>query len=62
MVEKYRTRLLEVSVIRHEPPHWEWQVSQGDDVLISGFENGQAEAKFEGYRAMFILLASGWHR
>jgi hypothetical protein len=54
MVEKSRTRLLEVSVTHH-PPRWEWEVSSNGGRLANGFE-----AIFEGYDALFLLLAAGW--
>jgi hypothetical protein len=61
MAEKSRTRMLEVSVMPDRPPRWEWQVTSNDEVLANGFENGQVEARFEGYNAMFLLLAAGWN-
>jgi hypothetical protein len=60
MVEKSRTRLLEVSVEPCTPPRWDWQVKSGSEVVAEGFANGQVEARFEGYNAMFLLLAAGW--
>jgi hypothetical protein len=60
MVEKSRTRMLEVSVTPDRPPRWQWFVTSDDQVLATGFENGQVEARFEGYKAMFLLLAAGW--
>ena len=60
MVEKSRTRTLEVSVTPDRPPRWQWQVTSDDHVLANGFWNGQVEARFEGYHAMFLLLAVGW--
>jgi hypothetical protein len=60
MVEKSRTRLLEVLVEPFAPPRWGWQVKAGSDVVAEGFENGQMEARFEGYNALFQLLAAGW--
>jgi hypothetical protein len=59
MVEKFRARLLEVK-ITHEPPLWRWQVLAGDSELSSDVENAQVKASFEGYNAMFLLLAAGW--
>jgi hypothetical protein len=59
MVEKSRSRMLEVSVTHH-PPRWEWEVTFNGESLANGFETGQVEAKFEGYNAMFLLLAAGW--
>jgi hypothetical protein len=61
-MEKYRSRMLEVKVSHLEQmPRWEWQVVSNGEVLANGFENGAAEARFEGYSAMFLLLASGWN-
>jgi hypothetical protein len=57
MVEKSRSRLLEVSVTRDCPPRWEWKVISAGEVVANGFENGQVEAKFEGYSPMFPLRA-----
>jgi hypothetical protein len=59
MVETFRARLLEVE-ITPDPPIWRWHVHAGEKVLSSGFENGQIKATFEGYNAMFAILASGW--
>jgi hypothetical protein len=61
MVEKSRTRMLEVSVTSDRPPRWEWQVSSNGEVIANGFANGRIEAQFEGYNAMFQLLAAGWN-
>jgi hypothetical protein len=60
-VEKYRSRMLEVTVTPDRPPRWEWQVCSNGEMIANGFENGQIEAKFEGYNAMFLLLAAGWN-
>jgi hypothetical protein len=60
-MEKFRSRMLEVSVIRDRPPRWEWQVTSNGEMIANGFEDGQVEAKFEGYNAMFLLLAAGWN-
>jgi len=53
--------MLEVSVTPDRPPRWEWQVSFNGKMLANGFEDGQIEARFEGYNAMFLLLAAGWN-
>ena len=58
-MEKYRSRMLEVSVT-HQPPRWEWEVTSNGEMIANGFEDGRTEAKFEGYNAMFLLLAAGW--
>jgi hypothetical protein len=34
-------------------------VSNGE-MIANGFEDGQIEARVEGQRAMFLLLAAGW--
>jgi hypothetical protein len=62
MVEQFRARLLEVSITPLTPPKWGWQVKAGEEVIAEGFENGQIKAAFEGYDAMFQLLAEGWSR
>jgi hypothetical protein len=52
--------MLEVSVT-HQPPQWEWQVTFNGEMIANGFEREQTAAKFEGYNAMFLLLAAGWN-
>jgi hypothetical protein len=59
-MEKYRSRMLEVTVTNH-PPKWEWEVSSGGEMVANGFEREQIAARFEGYNAMFRLLAAGWN-
>jgi hypothetical protein len=59
-MEKYRSGMLEVSVTHH-PPQWEWEVTFNGELLANGFEREQAAARFEGYNAMFLLLAAGWN-
>jgi hypothetical protein len=53
--------MLEVSVTPARPPRWEWQVTSDGEVIANGIENGLIEARFEGYNAMFQLLAAGWN-
>jgi hypothetical protein len=60
MVEKSRTRMLEVSVTPDRPPRWQWQVTFNGEMIANGFADCQVEARFEGYNAMFLLLAAGW--
>jgi hypothetical protein len=60
MYETSRTRMLEVSVTADRSPRWEWQVTSAGEMIANGFENGQIEAKFKGYNALFQLLAAGW--
>jgi hypothetical protein len=52
--------MLEVAVTNH-PAKWEWEVFSGDEVVANGFEREQVAARFEGYNAMFQLLAAGWN-
>jgi hypothetical protein len=59
-MEKYRSRMLEVSVT-HYPPRWEWAVISNGEMVAIGFEEERTKAKFEGYSAMFLLLAAGWN-
>jgi hypothetical protein len=59
-MEKYRSRMLEVSVI-HQPPEWEWQVTFNGEMVANGFEHEQIAARFEGNNTMFRLLAAGWN-
>ena len=59
-MEKYRSSMLEVSVTHH-PPQWEWWVTFNGVMVANGFEREQIAAKFEGYHAMFLLLAAGWN-
>jgi hypothetical protein len=60
MAEISRTTMLEVSTALCKSLKWEWQVSSGGAVCMSGYEDGQLEARFAGYNAMFRLLATGW--
>jgi hypothetical protein len=59
-MEKYGSRMLEVSV-SHHPPRWEWEVTCNGEAIANGFERDQIAARFEGYNAMFLLLAAGWN-
>src|SRR5216684_3500097 len=59
-METYRSRMLEVTVT-HRPPRWEWEVTSSGESIANGFEREQTAAKFEGYNAMFLLLAAGWN-
>ena len=49
--------MLEVTVTNHPP---KWEVSSGGETIANGFEGEQIAARFEGYNAMFLLLAGGW--
>jgi hypothetical protein len=59
-MEKARSRMLDVTVKPGRPPRWDWEVSSNGETIASSFEDGQVEAKFEGYNTMFLLLAAGW--
>jgi hypothetical protein len=59
MAEKYRTKLLEVSVIERGAHSWEWRVHTGEHVHVCGFEVSRMAARFSGYDAMFQILAAG---
>jgi hypothetical protein len=48
--------------VTHQPPRWQWEVTSNGEMIANGFEDGRTEAKFEGYNAMFLLLAAGWDR
>jgi hypothetical protein len=43
-MEIFRSRMLEVSVTRDQPPRWEWQVTSNGEMIANGFEDGQVEA------------------
>jgi hypothetical protein len=60
-MEKIRCHMLEVTVTLNRQPRWEWQVVSNGEMIANGFEDGQAEARVEGQRAMFLLLAAGWN-
>ena len=58
-MEESRPHLLEVSVT-HRPPRWEWELSANGEMIANGSEREETAAKFEGYNAMFLVLAAGW--
>jgi hypothetical protein len=60
MVEKFRSRMLEVTIEALTSSRWAWQVKAGDEVVAEGCERSQIEASFEGNNALFQLLAAGW--
>jgi hypothetical protein len=52
--------MFEVVIIQHGPTHWEWQVQDREGVPITnGREKSRANAKYQGNRALFSLLAIG---
>jgi hypothetical protein len=44
--------------LNHQPPKWEWQVTFNGETVANGFERKKLAARFEGNRAMFLLLAA----
>jgi hypothetical protein len=58
MARKTYQRMLEVSVIALAPTRWEWRVSEGDAVVMSGHETSRETAQIEGDSALFFLLSS----
>ena len=50
--------MFEVFIIERGPTHWEWQVQDREGVPITnGREKSRANAKYQGNRALFSLLA-----
>ena len=40
---------------------WEWQLRDQSGILImGGREKSRPAARYQGYRALFLLLASSW--
>jgi hypothetical protein len=62
MAQKSQTKLLEVSIVERSESSWEWSVHFGAEVLICGTESTHTGARFAGYDALFLILASapGW--
>jgi hypothetical protein len=53
--------MFEVVIIERGPTLWEWRVYNSDGVqIMHGREKTRAEARYQGNRALFSLLASGW--
>ena len=53
--------MFEVVIIERGPSRWEWQVCDRDGVqILQGREKTRAEANYQGNRALFSLLSSGW--
>jgi hypothetical protein len=59
MAKSFRPRLLEVSVIHLKPDRWEWQVCEGETMVMIGFEASREAAQIEGDNALFKLLSAG---
>jgi len=75
MAKKPYQRMLEVSVARKSiaensatqkksaaiaSTQWEWRVSEGGAVVMSGYETSRETAQIEGDSALFFLLSSGF--
>lgn len=53
--------MFEVVIIERGPTRWEWFVCNRDGVrILHGREKTRAEARYQGNRALFSLLARGW--
>jgi hypothetical protein len=52
--------VLEVVVIERRPTKWNWQVcSAAGAPVMSGWERTRQAARYQAYRALFLLLAAG---
>jgi hypothetical protein len=50
----------EVIVIKRRRA-WEWQLRDPSGIsIMGGREKSRAAARYQGYRALFMLLASSW--
>ena len=53
--------MFEVVIVQRGATRWEWQVWNRDGVqMMQGREKTRAEARYQGNRALFSLLAIGW--
>jgi hypothetical protein len=51
--------VLEVLITAKGPTKWEWLVcDRHDSTIMGGFERSRLAARYRGYRALFLLLAS----
>ena len=42
---------------------WEWQLrDQGGILIMGGREKSRPAAQYQGYRALFMLLATSWRQ
>ena len=56
-----RLDMFEVVIINRSPNRWEWLVYNRHGIpIVQGWEKTRAAAKYQGERALFMLLASGW--
>jgi hypothetical protein len=57
---RYAFQMFEVVIIERGPTLWEWQVCKSEGVrVMEGRAKTRAEAKYQGNRALFSLLAGG---
>jgi hypothetical protein len=53
------SKVLEVVIVQRRPTKWRWQVrNSGGDPIMSGWEKTRQAAQYQGYRALFLLLAA----
>ena len=58
-MEKGEPTVLEVVIIERRPTKWKWQVcNTAGTAIMSGWEKTRQAAKYQGYRALFLLLAA----
>jgi hypothetical protein len=49
--------MFEVTLAKRGRSRWWWRVQDlSGKVIITGWENGRSEAKYQGERALFLLL------
>ncbi len=50
----------EVTVVRRRRS-WEWQLrDRSGSLIVGGRERSRPAARYQGYRALFMLLAASW--
>jgi hypothetical protein len=55
--------MLDVVISDRGSTRWEWRVCDRlGTTIMNGFESSRRAAKYRGDRALFALLASGWHQ
>ena len=51
--------MLEVVIIERRPTKWRWQVcNAAGTTIMSGWEKTRQAAKYQGDRALFLMLAA----
>jgi hypothetical protein len=57
---RYVAGMFEVVIVRRSPMRWEWRVcDRKGAILMHGSERTRRAARYEGDRALFLLLATG---